>query len=310
VNITLDGFTAGGQFTGQAPIVSGVELIVTNVKGWWGTPSLRTERTPRTNGPGSYRGPAYSNDRSIEVTVVATSVALSGFAMRTLERQVAALCNDPDALYLMTVTDELGTTAAYVERDGDIDPQPRDGLFYSSVFSIPVCAVDPRRLGLSWVTATAPVASAGSGGIVTSGSGIVTTSPGISTGTAGVVPTATIVGSGTARQLPLVFQLEGPGGDLVINDSRGPLVSYRGALGDSDTVWINADSQDAYDVPGAPGPVPAHGAILDSGGDARSAVSVRGGWPTLAPSELASFTLGGVSTTGAQLMVHTRPAYT
>lgn len=306
--LTLDTLTAGGQFDGRAPVTAGVQWVVSGLEGWFDSPATRTERTPRRGAPGSFRRAAYSDVREVGITVTGTAVDLSTTTMRLAERAMAAICSDPGALYLLRVEDQLGALVAYVERDGKPAWKPRDGLRYSSVWDIPVCALDPRRLGPSWSSTTTPVASTGSGGIVSSGGGIVTTSPGISTGTSAVIPVTTAGGVGTARQVPLVFQVDGPGQDLVITDSRGPLVSYRGVLDAS--VWINADSQDAYDVPGAPGPIPGHGAILTGGGDARSAVSVRGGWPVLAGGASGTFALGGASTTGAQLTVHTRPAYT
>lgn len=310
MQLTLDTLVAGGQFNGQVPVVGGVQWALTDLTGWWGSPATRTARTDRRGAAGSFRRAAYKDVRDIEITVTATAVDFSRTAMRQAERTVAAVCSDPGALYQLRVEDELGVLVAYVELNGDVAWKTRDGLRYSSIFSIPVCALDPRRLGPSWSSTTTPVASSGSGGIVTTGGGIVTTSPGISTGTPAVIPSTTAAAVGTSKQVPLVFEIDGPGQDLVVTDSRGPLVSYRGTLGAGDTVWINADSQDAYDVPGAPGPIAGHGAVLNGGGDARSAVSVRGGWPVLAGGASASFTLGGTSTTGAQLTVHTRPAYT
>lgn len=308
--LTLDTLTCGGQFDGQAPVLGGIQWVLSDLTGWWGSPSTRAARTDRRGAPGSFRRAAYKDVRDIEITVTATAVDFSRSTMRLAERTVAAICSDPAALYQLRVEDDTGALVAYVELNGDVAWKTRDNLRYSTVFSIPVCALDPRRFGPSWSSTTTPVASAGSGGIVTTGSGIVTTSPGISTGTAAVIPSTTATAVGTAKQVPLVFEIDGPGQDLVITDSRGPLVSYRGVLEAGTTVWINADGQDAYDVPGAPGPIPGHGAVLTGGGDARSAVSVRGGWPVLAGGVSASFTLGGASTTGAQLTVHTRPAFT
>lgn len=310
MNITLDGLVAGGHFDGRAPVVAGVQYVLSDLTGWWGSPSLRTKRTNRPGAAGSYRSPAYRDVRSIGIKVTATSLAFSNLAMRQVERRLTALCSDPDQLYLLTVVDEAGPLAAYVELDGDIDPRPRDGLGYSTVFDIAVAATDPRRLAPAWTSVTTPASVVGVGGVVASGGGAVSTAPGLVAGTAPVVAGVTVVGMGTAKRLPLVLEVDGPATDVLVVDAAGTsVVAYRGNLGVGDTVWINCDNQDARDVPGAPGPIAAHGAVLSGGGNARAAVSVAGGWPRLVAGKTATYVLAGGATTGAALTVHTREAY-
>lgn len=312
MDLTLDGLVCGGHFDGKAPVIGGVQYVLTGLKGWWGSPATRTSRSARAGGPGSYRRPAYKGERSVAIEVTATSVARSALVMRQVERRLAALCADSDELYLLTVADEAGTTAAYVELDGDIDHAPRDGLRYSSVISIPVCAPDPRRIAPAWSSVVAPTPVTGSGGVVSTSSGVVSTSPGVASGTAARPAAVTVTGSGTAKRVPLVLEIDGPTSpDLVIVDAAGTsYLTYRGSLGAGESVWINCDDQDALDVPGAPGPIPAHGAVLNGvGGNARGAVSVRGDWPSLAAGQTATYLLGGSGAASAQLTAHTREAY-
>lgn len=308
--VSLDRLVAGGQYDGRVPVVQRVEMALTNLTGWWGSPPTRTSRTNRLNAAGSHRRPAFKDVRSIEVTVTATSQDQDGPTMRQVERALAATCGDPDQLYPLRVTDQLGTTCAYVELDGDVAVGLRDSLAWSSVITIPVVAPDPRRFGVDWHSASAGSPAEGAGGVEAFTPGVVATAPGVVAGRAAQPASVTVTGVGTAPRLPLVFQISGAAEDLTILDtSAASVLGYAGVLGADDTVWINTDDQPAHDVPGAPGVIPARGALLNSGANARAAVTRFGPWPVLRPGVTATFSLAGGLYPSTRFTVHTRDAW-
>lgn len=307
---TLDTLTCGGQFsTGGGYIdANGVEWILETVTGWFGTPGPALKETARPVAPGVHRAAAYKGARTVVLTVVATHTAQQDAPMRAAEQQVAALCSDPSQLYPLVIEDALGKLQAYVELAGEILPTFRDGMPWSTRWSIPVSAVDPRRVTPSWTVTTAPASSVGYGGIDSTGTGIDSTGLGIDSGIAPVPPLATVLGGGTTNN-PLVFAVTGPGSGFVITSTAtGATLTYGGTLGPTDTVYINTDTQPAYDVPGAPGPIPGRGVLLGAG-NVRSALTVLGGWPTLPPGAARGYLVSGSLGAGAGLSVYTRGAY-
>lgn len=312
--LSLDTLLAGGQFDGNAPVVGGVEYVLSGLTGWWGSAATRTDRTPRLHAAGSYRRPAFKDVRSVEITVTATAVdgdrAARARTMRQAERRLAAICCDPDRLYPIHVADQDGVTSAYVELDGEIVHQLRDGLDYSAIFSIPVVALDPRRLAAQWSSAVTAGPTGGTGGVIAEPPGVRAIPPGVTAGTAARLPAVTVSATGTAPRLPLVFEVNGPASDLtVLDDAGGSVLGFRGELGPGASVWINADDQPAHDVPGAPDVIPARGAMLSDGSNARSAVRLFGSWPRLRPDTRASYSLVGGLSSAVRFAVHTRDAW-
>lgn len=304
---TLDTLVCGGHFDGKAPVIDGIQWVLSDLTGWWGdAPASRVAHKDRPSAHGSHRSAAYLGDRNYELKVTATSIRRSAQEMRQAERKLAALCSDPAQLYALTVEDPDTTLCAYVERDGAVVAERRDGLRYSTVFSIPVVASDPFRYTRAWASAGPATAGVdGVGGIVTSGSGITTASPGIATGTAPTLAEVTVVGAGT-RENQLVLVLTGPSGGVQIADLSGTsIVGVRGNLLATDVLYVNCSPRVAYDVPGLTDPLPPYGAVL-GGANARSAVWVTGGWPKVLPGELHRFRLTGSTGPGTALAAYTR----
>lgn len=310
--LTLDALVAGGQFSqlGEVYLDPGgdLEINLSGLKGWWDSPAPVTARTPRRNASGQFRAAAYRGGRSVAIEVTCTSTSGNDLNVRLWEQKIAALCNNPALLYPLAVQDATGTWVAYVELDGAIVHVMRGGLAWSTVASIPVASPDNRRFAQGWTAVLAGSARAQSGGIVSTGTGIVSTGSGIVSGIAAGYPVATVTGLGTAVN-PVVFKLTGVATNVLIADALGASqVYYNGNLGPTDTVWINTDSQPAYDLPGAPGPIPARGAVLNDNSNARSAVTIRGGWPVLSPGAIRTFLLSGGLGAGVSLTVYARGA--
>ncbi len=307
--LTLDTLTAGGHFDGIAPVIDGIQYVLTDLTGWWGAaPAPELKHTKRPTAHGAHRSAAYRGTRSYGLKVTATSVAESPAEMRRVENRIAAICSDPAELYRLAVEDQGGVRCAYVELDGDIVPELRDGLAWSTVFSIPVVASDPFRYDVTWGAATAPGGVTGAGGIDFTGSGAVFTTPGLVMGTAGVSPVATVTGAG-AVESQLVFRVDGPTSGVQITDMAGSsVVALRGETLAGQATFINCSPSVAFDVPGCPDPIPAYG-VLSGGANARGAVAVTGGWPRLRAGETRSFLFSGLSGAAAALTVHARGAY-
>lgn len=308
--LTLDTLQAAGQFSSAGGYIdtNNVEWVVTGLDGWLGTPAPAPKRTVRATAPGVNRGAAYKGVRTIVLGVTATQINQASAPMRTAERMVAGLCNDPALLYPLVVEDHLGRLMAYVELDGEILPALRDGMDWSTLWSIPLSAPDPRRFAVEWTAVTAPASVGSSGGIDSTGNGVDSTGLGVDSGTDVTAPQATAAAKGTATN-GLVFAITGPTTNATVTESTsGIQVGYSGALGPADTVYINCDNQPAYDVPGAGGPIPARGVLL-GGSNARSALSVLGGWPSLPKGGSNTYLLGGTYSLGAGLVVYTREAY-
>lgn len=310
LTLTLDRLTAGGHFTGRPPVVDGIELALSGLTGWWGSPEVRTSRTPRLLAPGSHRRQAFKDSRSIEITVTATSRARDPLQMRRTERDLVATCADSERLHLLRVADQAGVTCAYVELDGAVTHALRDGLPWSSVIAVPIVAPDPRRFSPDWSSSTTSPPEDALGGVVATEPGVVATEPGVDAGSPPRPALVTVVGGGSAATQPLVFELSGSVRDVTIIDSRQvSVLGYRGSLGTGDTVWINVDDQPAHDVPGAPGVIPARGALLSDGSNARSAVTRFGRWPVLHPGDVATFAVSGALGPSARFTAHTREAW-
>jgi hypothetical protein len=309
VKVSLDGMTLGGLFEPD-PYVDdlGVEWILTALNGWWGSPGTRTKRTDRIAGPGAFRAAAYKGVRVIELGGVLTATTQSGYLARRAARQLSGVCSDPADLYPLVVQDELSQTCAYVELDGEILVGLRDNLGFSMAFSMQLAATDPRRFNVDWTTSTTPFSIEGSGGIVSTGSGISIGEVGIDAGIESVPAIASAHGAGTALN-PQVLQVVGPASDFTITNSiAGCTFVFKGNVGTGESLYINLDNLPAYGVPGALEPIPGHGALLGRT-NARAGLSVRGSWPLLYPGDVASYLITGSLGFDSKLIVHSRGSW-
>lgn len=302
--IVLDTLVFSWNDIFEIPDTLGNSLIVTKLDGWHGAPARRTKHTDRIGADGVFRAPAYREARSIDME--GRYFSPDRFNFRRLERRLAAVCPDPGQLYPMTVQDEVGPLTAYVELAGDIQialASPRYGEF-----SYGLLAPDPRKFNIDWTSSTAPFIVEGSDGIETTGLGIITADPGIATGTSPTPAIAVAYGQGTSIN-PQVLQVNGPASNFSITNTSGSTTfGFRGTVGSAETLYINLDSLPAYGVPGASGAIPGHGAIIGRN-NARADLSVRGGWPVLAPGAVATYLISGSLGFGSAFIVHSRGAW-
>jgi hypothetical protein len=195
---------------------------------------------------------------------------------------------------------------AYVENDDVFEPIPYNKNRFN--WSLQLAAPDPRLFEPEWVSSQSFVVSAGTGGVIATGLGVVSTSPGVVAGTPAVNSYINEVGrrSGPSQ---IVYELIGPGDTMNVNQvDSNSIVTYRGVLGDGESVFINTDDQPAHDVPGCPvKTIPARAVVLN-GYSARTALFVSGQWPKLLPGITSTFLLSGVNSGSATLKLHTRGA--
>lgn len=286
--------------------------ITQRVRGWRGAAKPRTNRGARNLADGAWRGDAYRDERVI--TLDGTCRCPTPAARADAEERLAQWIPSGTGLVRLQRTGENGLPQLrYVELDDATDAIPKGPQWFD--WSFQLAAPDPRKFTPAWSSATASVSSPSSGGVAVGASGVTSHSGGgVPAGVAGTSSVATVVATGTVDN-PLVFEIEGPvnggaSGGIVITDTTAgaAVLRYRGNLGAGESVFINADDADAYDVPGASGGIPGHGALLGTS-SARSAVVVLGYWPTLPAGGSATYTLSGDVGTGAGLTVHSRGAW-
>ncbi|GJF06606.1 hypothetical protein [Pseudonocardia sp. D17] len=301
--VTLDVLKAShGPTHEQYVDANGTAWICTSIKGWLSAPARRTKHDERPTGDGAHRSAAYRETRSMSIE--GRFFPLSDAVGWDTADRLLAICPDPGERYPMVVDGAVRPLLAYVEQAGEVlvdqtGPRQWD-------WSVPVIAADPYRYSVAWASVGPSSAGTdGVGGIATSGSGIVTSSPGIATGTAPTLATATVTGTGTVDS-QVVYQVTGPTAGVQVADLAGTsIVGVRGNLAAGESLFINTSGRVAFDVPGCPTPIPAYGAVL-GGANARGAVWVTGGWPRLRPGEIRTYRLTGATGAGTALTVHTR----
>lgn len=302
--VTIDGRVMqfredGGPYPTDA---DGVEWIATKLDGWFGSPAPTTVQAPRLAGHGSYRSPSRRPGRTIALEFVVTAPTVE--AMRLLERQVAALCSDPDRLYPLVVTeDPMGTLTADVELSDEILAVARTD--YSTMFSAQFRAPDPRLYG-PWGTAGTQLFTGGTGGMDMDPSGTDMSDPGANLGDPGDQGVTTVTSAGTAPG-GVVLEIVGPVTEPSVYVSElSTRLSWSGELAAGQHLYINTCDHAATPPDGPT--VPARSTLLD--GQARDELLVLdGGWPEL-PAGVSrwSFTAGSYDPS-AVLMVHARTGW-
>ncbi|WWT39775.1 minor tail protein [Microcystis phage Mwe-JY05] len=297
---------AGLSLTG-GPDDFGCYWSVSKARGWRGTAKPRTNRDARTTASGASRGAAYRDERIITLT---GQVRCPTPAIRAdTEERLAQLLPDRDDVDLWPLwrTGENGIPQVrYVELDDEIEPIPVGRSWLD--WTIQLAAPDPRKF-TTWESVQVGPPTAGSGGVVSTGSGVVSTGSGVQAGVSGQPALARITGGGSALN-PVVYQLVGPQTDVTVADTFGSARHrWYGEIPDGMSVFVNTDDQPAYDVPGAPGPIPGYGAVMGSV-NARHAVLRTGGKPQLWPGQTRQFAVvsGSMGAT-AKLIVHGRPTW-
>lgn len=127
----------------------GVQWILMEEKGFWGSPAPEAELSPRLNQHGVYRPPAWKRERAI--TLTGRAYSRDFVALRTAEARVCGLLSDPRKPGSLTCHSEIGPLTCDVYLDGDIlcEPLPRMGE-HGIEFSLQVVAPDPRKYTPNW----------------------------------------------------------------------------------------------------------------------------------------------------------------
>lgn len=134
--VTLAGFSLTGTDA------AGVRWTVEGLPGWFGAPSMRTDRPPRAQQSGSWDGKGHADERII--TLHGKMFALSTPAMERAARELDAVLADGGAGRL-EVSSEFGTLSALVRLDVAPDVTPLSSTIAS--WSLTVAASDPLLYG-------------------------------------------------------------------------------------------------------------------------------------------------------------------
>lgn len=299
--VTLDWLTASHHSHDQYEDADGTLWICTDVEGWTRAPSRRTKHTVRPTADGAHRSAAYRDTRPF--TVKGRYFPDSPGKGWELANRIPSIMRDPGERYPLTVQGPDGRTlTAYVEQAGEILVGQSAPHVWE--WEIPTIAADPYRYDQGWVSGSAMAGTAGSGGIDFSGSGAVFTAPGLDMGVGPAPCAVDAIALGTEDSL-LVLEVTGPTDGVQVADDLGRLVLVNGSVPEGVSVFVNCSPRIAMDVPDAPRPLPANGA-LQGQFNARGAIAVPNGWPRLEPGTVRTFTMTGQAGAGSSLTVHTR----
>ena len=304
--VTLDWLTASHHTHEQYTDDDGTAWICTEVEGWQSAPGRRTKHTERPTADGSHRSAAYRDTRSY--VVKGNYFPPSPEHGYDLADRIPALMPDPGERYPLTVQGPNGRTlTAYVEQSGSEILVAQVGP-HKWEYSVPTVAADPYRYEQGWSSAQTPPYSEGVGGINFGGSGASFSSPGLNMGTAPADAVVDVVGTGTTESL-VVFQIVGPTSGVLVEDVDSPRqIIVRGEIPEGASMFVNASPRIAFDVPDAMAPLPANGALLGMA-NARGALGIPAGWPTLLPGQTRRFRMTGQAGSGSSLIVHTRGSW-
>lgn len=293
---TLDGLTLPGSPTLDD---QGREwLIVSDGEtGWNGSPAARTDRTARPYSHGTFRGAAYRKERIITLKgrVWCPTAALR----EQTERQLSALCSDPNQLYEYRRATATYDQVAYVELDDAILLSMTNGLRVL-YFSLQLAAPDPRIHDYQWQEpiSTVPVSNPGGVDWFTSVDWATNLDFGY-TPTDGSL--SKVANYGTAPAYPL-FRLKGPlTNPSILHVESGVVIAYNAEIPDGDVVYINCDvnPQRGWD---------GHVCYSTQRGNVRSLLT-RFDWPVVNPQTVATFKLQSTGSSNSELMTQLRSAY-
>ncbi len=300
VTVTVDGFTLHYRVPGgPAPAdADGVEWVVEEITGWGG-PGTRTAREARSSGRhGSYRGRPARTERVIGMRFAVSVPYGHPEMVPGVQRQVAAMCADPEALHTLTVNDPWqGALSADVELDDEVLSEWRSP--WTNAYSVQFAAPDPRLHG-PWVVYETPPPTYTGG--LDAGLGL-DAGTGLSAGTVDRPGTVTVRNTGTAESSP-VFELVGQAtSPRVIAQETGQEMGLALEIPTAQSLWINTGEFPALGLP-------ARSVLLDGNSSRRRYLSIPRGWPVIGAGEVATFALRADSwDANATLRVHTRTAW-
>lgn len=189
---------------------------VTSLNGWTSR-SAKMQRYPKPASPGSYRVPSYTAERI--VVLDGYCIAPSEEARSRAESRLAAMASNPQTLYRMDVSEEMGSTFRLVEVESvDIVRETEFVVHYV----VQVAAPDPHRYAATTLSTSAGLpADAASGLDWTDPTGLDWTDPtGLSWGVPLATGKLTITNNGTAGAWP-TFTISAGAADLV-----NPTITY------------------------------------------------------------------------------------
>lgn len=292
----LDGF----EFNTGVDPVDGCEYVVNDDTGWRGSPAPRTSRQPVMGAHGSYSGPQWKDGRAI--TLAGWVFAPSWEARNLAERRLSAICDDPAAMYALTVTEELGDVTAQVRLDGDVLIAPRQGGDGFN-FSLQLFAPDPRKyLPEQSQSIVLPTPGTGLDWQAGGGQGLDwSTGGGLDWGIPETSGAEAIVNAGTAETWPR-YRIDGPANGVdpplvmpVISLSTGQQLAYLGTLLQGE--WLLIDTH------------PLRRSVLLNGTTRRRSLLPNPQWAPLQPNSTTTVAFTAASySPSARLTVSWSPA--
>ncbi|MFE0021902.1 hypothetical protein [Amycolatopsis sp. NPDC059021] len=131
----------------------GVQWILTQEKGFWGTPGTNATFSSRLARHGAYRSPGWKKQRTISLT--GRAYAEDYTVLRQAEAQLLGLLSDPRAPRALTCYSELGALTCDVFLDDEILCSPVSVVSEPGIeFSIQVVAPDPAKYSVERQTMT------------------------------------------------------------------------------------------------------------------------------------------------------------
>lgn len=222
----------------------GCEWIVDKESGWTGAAGVRTNRSPKVNTHGSFRGSVYRDVRVVSLS--GYCAAPSPAAREDAEQRIAGICADPDTLYPLRCNHASGTLVADVELDDEITVNTIHERWFT--WSLQVCALDPRKYSAQWQHMTTGLASDAGDGldfsqVVAPDSnpglyfGVEDPTSGLVFGTSNATGFMTLSNSGTAPTFP-IYTISGPLTSPTLTTGNGSL-KYNRTLNDGETLEID-----------------------------------------------------------------------
>lgn len=226
----------------------GVQWILMEEKGFWGTPGTNATLSPRLNKHGQYRSPGWKKERIVSLT--GRCYASDYATLRRAESHVLGLLSDPTTPGILTCYSEIGALTLEVYLDDDILCTPLDIVSEPGVeFSIQVVAPDPRKYSPEAQTQTVGLPQDLADGLdfsqvvapdTNSGIyfGVGSSTDGLQFGTFNGSGFMTLHNVGTAPASP-VYTLYGPLTSPQITTDTGYSMRYNGTLAAGERVAID-----------------------------------------------------------------------
>ncbi|AXB41305.1 phage tail domain-containing protein [Amycolatopsis albispora] len=229
---------------------AGVQWILTQEKGFWGTPGTNAEFSSRLARHGAYRSPGWKKQRTISLT--GRAYADDYAVLRQAEANVLGLLSDPRAPAALTCFSELGALTCDVFLDDEILCTPLKVVSEPGFeFSLQVVAPDPAKYSVERQTMTASLPRDSGDGLDFSQVvqpdanqglyfGIGADDDGLSFGTSNASGFMRLTNRGSAPTTP-VYTLYGPLTNPILTAETATM-RYNGTLGAGEFVVIDPNA--------------------------------------------------------------------